>query len=57
MIGHGIALSQQNKFYKTWFMNKVWFIIHRESQCKARKKTSNKCTKNTSFMAVEQRII
>lgn len=39
MTGVGIILSQQNKFYKTWFMNKVLYIIHKESQCKARKKT------------------
>lgn len=38
-------------------MNKVLHITHKESQCKAKKKTSKKCTKSTSFMAIEKRVI
>lgn len=27
LIGHGIVLSQQNNYYKIWYINKVYFII------------------------------
>lgn len=54
MTGHGTILSLQNKFYKTWYMNKVLRIIHRESQCKARSRTSSKCTKNINSTDTEQ---
>lgn len=39
LTGHGIILSQQRKSYRTWFMNKVLNIIHKESLCRARNKT------------------
>ena len=53
MTGVGIIFNQQNNSYKLKFMNRVLYIILKESRCKIKKKILRKSTKNISFTTTE----